>query len=111
MPSDDQANETADEGLATDAKLARNRPVCVALVPTAEPTRWSRTPSRLSLPDPSFVAHLIATAEQLPQTRLHRRAAPADALSAYRAHQRKAQDAGLSTRQTVQMASGEGWLC
>jgi len=38
-------------------------------------------------PDPTFVAHLIATAEQLPQTRSLRRATPADALSAYRSVQ------------------------
>jgi hypothetical protein len=32
-----------------------------------------------------FVAHLIATSAQLPQTRARRRAEPADAVAAYRA--------------------------
>ncbi|WP_291691419.1 hypothetical protein [Bradyrhizobium sp.] len=53
----------------------------------------------LSRPDPTFVAQLIATAEQLPQTRVYRRAAPADALSAYGAGQRKAPRSGLRMRQ------------
>jgi hypothetical protein len=44
------------------------------------------------------VAQLIATAERLPQTRDLRRAAPADAMSAYRAGQRSMIDAGLLTR-------------
>jgi hypothetical protein len=35
--------------------------------------------------DPGFLAHLIATAEQAPQTRLLRRATPADAQNAYTA--------------------------
>jgi hypothetical protein len=49
----------------------------------------------------NFVAQLIATAEQLPQTRLYRRAAPADALTAYGAGQRKAPQSGLRMRQVV----------
>jgi hypothetical protein len=63
---------------------------CVAVVPVT-PTVYQ--PPKLALPRPnaSFVAQLIATAEQLPQTRNLRRAAPADALSAYSAHQRKLQ--------------------
>jgi hypothetical protein len=32
-----------------------------------------------------FLAHLIATKDQLPQTRQRRRAEPADAIAAYRA--------------------------
>ena len=39
----------------------------------------------LPRPDPSFVTQLIATAEQVPQTRTLRRATSADALSAYNA--------------------------
>lgn len=35
-------------------------------------------------PDPAFVTHLIAMAEQAPQTRTHRRASVADAMSGYR---------------------------
>ncbi|MGN6570904.1 MAG: hypothetical protein ACTHLO_05770 [Pseudolabrys sp.] len=35
--------------------------------------------------DAAFLAHLIATKEQAPQTRLKRRAEPAEVLAAYRA--------------------------
>jgi hypothetical protein len=38
----------------------------------------------LNRPDPSFVTHLIAMAEQAPQTRVLRRAATADVEAAYR---------------------------
>jgi hypothetical protein len=48
-----------------------------------------------------FVTHLIATAEQLPQTRNLRRATPADAQSAYRASQPHAPGAGIRTRQII----------
>ncbi len=34
---------------------------------------------------PAFLAHLIATKEQCPQTRERRRAEPGDAIAAYRA--------------------------
>lgn len=46
---------------------------------TQQPCRHLR-PGR---PDAAFVAHLIATAEQTPQTRALRRASPADALASY----------------------------
>ena len=49
--------------------------------------KWSRPPGAEPLPNSTFVAHLIATAEHVPQTRSLRRATPADALSAYRSHQ------------------------
>jgi hypothetical protein len=74
-------------------------PPCVALVPLA---RELRPALKLPLPrpDPSFVTQLIATAEQAPQTRMLRRAAPADALSAYNTH-RPVREAGLRTRQVI----------
>jgi len=56
---------------------------------------------RLVRPDPTFVTHLIATAEQVPQTRMHRRVAQADALSAYRARQASAPATGFRTRQII----------
>jgi len=74
----------------------------VALVPVTTSARWSRTsglePSR---PSSIFVAHLIATAEQVPQTRSLRRATPADAQTAYRANQRQVLGAGVRTRQII----------
>jgi hypothetical protein len=57
----------------------------VALVPVvATPRRFAPVAQGLTRPDPSFVAHLIATAEMSPQTRLLRRAAPEDMQAAYR---------------------------
>jgi hypothetical protein len=57
----------------------------VALVPVgATPRRLVQITRGLTRPDPSFVAHLIATAELNPQTRSLRRAAPEDVQAAYR---------------------------
>jgi hypothetical protein len=95
MPGIQQPEQTTDDGAIDTA------PACMALVPTAEPLRRSDKPVQLSRPDPSFLTHLIATAEQVPQTRNHRRAAQADALSAYRAHQPHVQETGFRTRQVV----------
>ena len=75
-------------------------PPGVALVPLARPIPLARS-SRLTRPDPSFVAHLIATAAQVPQTRHLRRAAPSDAQSAYTASLRPISNAGGRTRQVV----------
>ncbi len=72
---------------------------CVALVPLARPLL--RVASCMSRPDSTFVAHLIATAAQAPQTRTLRRAAPSDAQIAYTAHLRPASGAGCRTRQVV----------
>jgi hypothetical protein len=51
--------------------------------------------------DATFVAHLIATAEHVPQTCSVRRATPADAQSAYSANQHRAQGAGMRARQII----------
>jgi hypothetical protein len=56
----------------------------VALVPLAPAEQAGPTSQRLNRPDPSFVTHLIATAEHSPQTRVLRRAATADVQAAYR---------------------------
>lgn len=75
-------------------------PASTALVPMA-PASQHAAASGTSRPDPSFVAHLIATAQQLPQTRHLRRAAPQEVLSAYAAHLAPAQRIGRQTRQTI----------
>jgi hypothetical protein len=72
----------------------------VALVPVAETVYQARR-FAMSRPNASFVAQLIATDEQLPQTRVLRRAAPADALSAYRTFEHRVAGAGLWTKQTI----------
>jgi hypothetical protein len=48
-----------------------------------------------------FVTHLIATAEQAPQTRSLRRASFADAQTAYRASQSPLRVAWTRTHQTI----------
>jgi hypothetical protein len=76
-----------DEQVVEDGVFEEVEPACVAMVPLAPaPPYWARKFLN-PRPDPTFVAHLIATAEQLPQTRSLRRATPADALSAYRSVQ------------------------
>jgi hypothetical protein len=72
----------------------------VALVPVT-PTAYCAPRPAVTRPDASFVTQLIATAEQLPQTCHLRRAAPADALSAYRAFEHRIKDARVSTRQVA----------
>jgi hypothetical protein len=72
-----------------------------ALVPTGSASSHARAGSRISRPDPTFVAHLIATAEQVPQTRRLCRAAPQEALSAYAAHLQPAQRSDRQIRQVV----------
>jgi hypothetical protein len=93
MLSDGRPEQTVD-GVPADAK-----PPCVALVPAVPSAQWSRATAQLPRPDSIFVTHLIATAEQLPQTRSLRRATLADAQTAYRAH--PVQGAGIRTRQTI----------
>ena len=89
MPPD-QTEPTTDE-----------KPASRALVPVANfierrsRRRWYRW-----APDPIFVTHLIAEAEQVPQARRMRRASMADAQAAYRPQQ-PAQDVGSRTRQVV----------
>jgi hypothetical protein len=81
---------------------AEGRPACVALVPIIQPAQRPQASGQtLSRPSAIFVTHLIATAEQAPQTRLLRRASAADAQTAYRANQRPVPGAGFRTRQII----------
>ena len=65
--------------------VAAVKPASVALVPLDAAAMLGPASLRLNRPDPSFVTHLIATAQQSPQTRLLRRAATADVQAAYQA--------------------------
>jgi hypothetical protein len=97
MPNSDRPEPTAEDGAVADAK-----PACVALVPVVQPAPWSRAPATLpTRPNSVFVTHLIATAEQLPQTRGLRRATPRDAQTAYAANRDPTERAGIRTRQTI----------
>jgi hypothetical protein len=77
--------------------------VDVALVPVTPVPRTAAPTSTVSRPDPSFVAQLIATAEQDPQTRVLRRAAVADVDAAYRAgnQNQTAVPMGIVTRRSA----------
>jgi hypothetical protein len=91
----EQTENTAD---GVDAK-----PACVALVPVVASAQWPRMPDQqLCRADSTFVTHLIATAEHVPQTRVLRRATLADAQAAYRsvADHNHAATTGLRTQQT-----------
>ncbi|MDO9298033.1 hypothetical protein [Bradyrhizobium sp.] len=82
--------------------FADARPACVALVPVAQPTEWTdRAHQPPSRPASTFIAQLLATAEQAPQTRCLRRATVADAQTAYGASRHQARAAGIRTRQSI----------
>jgi hypothetical protein len=93
-------NNDRPEQVATGS-VSGEKPASVALVPLAAAVRWSHVACRpRSRAD--FIAQLIATAEQLPQTRTLRRASPADAEVAYGSHrQSPPQAAGSRTRQII----------
>lgn len=95
MLGNDRSEEILD-GEFVDA----DGPAGVELVPVAQPVTWSPKPAT-PRPDPSFLAQLIATADQVPQTRSLRRASLADAQTAYGASQAARHGAGFRTRQTI----------
>lgn len=85
---------------AAQTRPAQQQPASRALVPLEQPIRkFVSRPARL---DATFVAHLIAMAEQAPQTRPLRRATSADARAVYdRATQRTATGYGEVLSQTA----------
>lgn len=76
-----------------------DEPVRAELVPVAQFV--PRSSRRAARPDPTFVAQLIATADQAPQTRSLRRASLADAQTAYGASKTPRSSTGFRTRQTA----------
>ena len=92
----DRIELDSNENAASDAK-----PACTALVPQAFTERRARRRWYRWAPDPIFVTHLIAEAQQVPQARRVRRASLADAEAAYRPHPTPAQGIGSRTRQVV----------
>jgi hypothetical protein len=89
------------EETAGDGVLAEAKPPCVALVPMVQSAQWSPAHFRLPRPDPTFVTHLIATAEQVPQTCSLRRGTPADAQTAYGASLHHTLGARIRTRHFI----------
>ncbi|MGY2810684.1 hypothetical protein [Bradyrhizobium sp. USDA 4506] len=94
MPDIDQS-EILDGECTGDAAAAST-----ALVPLAATTHWA---PKIPLPhaDPSFVAHLIATAAHEPQTRGQGRGSLADAQSAYGPHVDERRSVARRTRQII----------
>jgi len=84
-----------EDGVFEDVETA-----CAALVPVTA-TVYRAATFALARPNAGFVTHLIAPAEHVEQTRELRRAAPADALSAYRSSEQSVRDVYVSTRQTI----------
>ena len=95
MRAIDQSEQVLSGEVLTDSGSA-----CVELVPITQSLQGSPRP-RLARPDPGFVAHLIATAAQAPQTRHLRRASLADAQTAYGASQSPRPPIGSRTRQVI----------
>ncbi|MGA2054785.1 MAG: hypothetical protein ABSG88_05710 [Bradyrhizobium sp.] len=95
MPND-RIEPALNEPAASAAKAASR-----ALVPLAYTERRSRRRWYRWAPDPIFITHLIAEAQQVPQARRMRRASLADAQAAYGPHPTPAQDIGSRTRQVV----------
>jgi hypothetical protein len=95
MPDIDRSGEIMDG----EAKSAAQSP-CVDVVPVDPPVQWLRR-QIVTRPDPSFIAQLIATAEQAPQTRSLRRATYADAQIAYGLHPQERRGIARRTRQII----------
>jgi len=72
-----------------------------ALVPIASVRREEAAASLATRACAGFVAHLIATAVQAPQTRTRRRAEPEDAVAAYRALGQWPSKAGLTVSRSL----------
>jgi hypothetical protein len=95
MPTD-RTEPAIDEPAASAAK-----PASRALVPLAFTERRARRRWYRWAPDPIFITHLIAEAQQVPQARRVRRASIADAQAAYQPRPTPVQDIGSRTRQVV----------
>jgi hypothetical protein len=88
------------DGEILDGEFADlDEPARAELIPVTQSVYWSPRPA--PRPDPTFVTQLIATADQVPQTRRLRRASLADAQTAYGASQIHRHEAGFRTRQTI----------
>ena len=88
-------NQEIEDGVFQDVESA-----CVALVPLTPPVQYlHKLP--LPRPDPIFLTHLIASAEQVPQARSFRRATSEDAQLAYAPGRHQRPSVGFRTRQVI----------
>jgi hypothetical protein len=77
-----------------------DEPASVELVPVTQSVHWSQR-AAMPRPDPTFLAQLIAAADQTSQTRGLRRVSLADAQTAYGASLIRCRNTGFRTRQTI----------
>jgi hypothetical protein len=90
---DNERSEDILDGEILDA----DAPTCVELVPVTQSVHW--LPKRpMARPDPIFVTHLMATADQPPQAGSF---SLADAQTAYGAYPRERRSVARRTRQVV----------
>jgi hypothetical protein len=92
MPDTDRSGRIIDGEILTSS--------CVDLVPFTPQVQWLRR-LVLTRPDSTFITHLIATAEQEPQTRNLRRATYADAQMAYGPHPQERRGVARRTQQII----------
>ena len=95
MLGTDRSEDILD-GEILDADAA----ACVELVPVTRTVHWLPR-SATARPDATFLTHLIATADQVPQTRNLRRGSLEDAQTAYGASQTRRYGIGFRTRQII----------
>jgi hypothetical protein len=89
------SHQEIEDGVFADVK-----PACVALIALTPSVQYlSKLP--LPRPDPTFVTHLIASAEQVPQARGLRRATSEDAQLAYAPRRHQGPGIGFRTRQII----------
>jgi hypothetical protein len=89
------SDQVIEDGVFEDVK-----PACVALVPVTPSAQYlPKLP--LPRPDPTFVTHLIASAEQAPQGRSQRRATSEAAQMAYAQGRHQRPGLGFRTRQII----------
>jgi hypothetical protein len=95
MPTN-QTEPAIDNTAASTAEPASRALVAPAFTERRARRRWYRW-----APDPIFITHLIAEAQQVPQARRSRRASLADAQAAYGPRPTPTQNVGSRMRQVV----------
>lgn len=96
MPHDRTEPATDDAATSAAEPASRALEPLATFIERRSRRRWYRW-----APDPIFVTHLIAEAEQVPQARRIRRASMADAQAAYGPHPTSPQGVGSRMRQVV----------
>jgi hypothetical protein len=84
--------------LGQESQVASMNNALVAITPMSDENPATGAHARANA---GFVAHLIATAAQAPQTRVRRRAEPEEALAAYRAGGRAQTEVGRALSRSL----------